>query len=83
MVISIKLPRLTLGTTSNVIGLLGLAAVVVAIGGLTGTWWWSLLAGGVAAVVVAYLTGQAAEADDKAELRPATAAAAGRPPKAA
>ena len=78
MVISIRLPRLTLGTASNVIGLLGLAAVAVAVGGLTGTWWWSLLVGGVAAVGVAYLTGQAATDDGQAELRPATAPAVHR-----
>ncbi len=82
MVISIRLPRLTLGTVSNVIGLAGLAAVAVAIGGLTGTWWWALLVAGVELVAVAYLTGQADEQPGAAELRPASAATGTRPPAA-
>ncbi|MCK2214280.1 hypothetical protein MF672_010825 [Actinomadura sp. ATCC 31491] len=83
MVISIRLPRLTLGTVSNVIGLAGLAAVAVAIGGLTGVWWWALLVAGVELVAVAYLTGQADEQPAAGGVRPAAAAASGARPPAA
>lgn len=70
MVISIKVPRVTLGAVSNLVGVLGLAAVVIAIGGLSGNWWWSVLSGGLSAVGVAYLAGLSAEADAKPELKP-------------
>lgn len=79
MVINIRLPRPTLGTVSNVIGLAGLAAVALAIGGLTGVWWWSLLVAGAELVAVAYLAGQADHDEALEELRPAAAAAA-KPP---
>lgn len=84
MVINIRLPRITLGTVSNLIGLAGLAAVAVAIGGLTGIWWWALLVAGVELVAVAYLAGQV-EQDHGAAARPSaftTAAAAAASPAA-
>ena len=61
MEIRIRLPRIAAGAVSNLVGLLGVVAVVVAIGGLTGTWWWSALAGGVACVGLATLAQLAAE----------------------
>jgi amino acid transporter len=70
MVISIKLPRVTLGAVSNVVGVLGLVAIAVAVGGLTGNWWWTALVAGVFAVGLAYLAGVQAEADAKPDLKP-------------
>lgn len=55
--IRIPVPRLSAGLVSNLVGLLGLIAVAVAIGGLTGNWWWSALTGGVMAVGLAYVAG--------------------------
>lgn len=48
--VTIRIPALPAGLLSNLLGLAGLAAVVVAVGGLTHNWWWSILVGGVAAV---------------------------------
>jgi hypothetical protein len=47
--VTIRIPALPAGLLSNLLGLLGLVAVVAAAGGLTGNWWWSVLAGGVVA----------------------------------
>lgn len=63
MIVSFRLPRISLGAVSNLVGLLGLIAIAIAVGGLTGNWWWSLLAGGTVGVVVAYLAGLTAQAD--------------------
>lgn len=73
MVISIRLPRPTLGAVSNLVGLAGLVAVAVAIGGLTGIWWWALLVAGVELVAVAYLAGQADVDQAAVGARPAAA----------
>lgn len=70
MVISIKLPRVTLGAVSNLIGVLGLVAIAVAVGGLTGNWWWTALVAGVFGVGIAYLAGISAQEDAKPEIRP-------------
>jgi hypothetical protein len=40
---------------SNLLGVLGLAAVVVGLGGLTGNWWVSVLTGGLAFLGMAYV----------------------------
>ncbi|GII88266.1 hypothetical protein Ssi03_62560 [Sphaerisporangium siamense] len=62
MIVSFRLPRISLGTASNLVGLLGLAAIAVAVGGLTGSAWWAVLVGGVEALGVAYLAGISAQA---------------------
>lgn len=46
--------RLTPDLAANVLGVAGLVCVVVAIGGLTGTWWWSLAATGLTLVGLSY-----------------------------
>lgn len=63
--IRIPVPRLPSGALGNLVGLLGLVAVALAVGGLTGSWWWSVLVGGVFAVGLSYIaqTHAAAEAD--------------------
>lgn len=66
MIVSFRLPRISLGAVSNLVGLLGLVAIAVAIGGLTGNWWWSALTGGVFAVVLAVLAGMNAQAETEA-----------------
>lgn len=64
--VRIPVPR---GLGPNLLGLVGLIAVMVAIGGLTGNWWWSLLAAGVLAVGLAYVAHlNLAAADGPAEL---------------
>lgn len=54
MVIRIKLPSITTEKISNLVGLLGLIAIIVAVGGLT-NWWYSLLVAGVFSVGIAYV----------------------------
>ncbi|MCW2768461.1 MAG: hypothetical protein JWO11_4420 [Nocardioides sp.] len=64
--IRIPVPRLPRGLGANLAGLLGLVAVALAIGGLTGNWWWSALLGGLFAVGLSYVAqthAAAAEAD--------------------
>lgn len=63
--IRFRVPRVPSGLAANLLGLVGLAAFALAVGGLTGNWWWSVLVGGVFAVGLAYIaqTHAAAEAD--------------------
>lgn len=65
--IRIPVPRLPSGFGANLVGLLGLVAAVVAIGGLTHNAWWSVLVGGVVAVVLSYV----AQTHAAAEVEPA------------
>jgi uncharacterized membrane protein YccC len=53
--IRFKVPRIPPGLFSNLLGLAGLIAVAVAVGGLTGNWWWTAVAGGVFAVGLSWL----------------------------
>lgn len=70
MKITIHLPAVAPNALSNLVGLAGVLAVVIAVGALAGNWWWSVLAGGTAAVVLASL------AQLGAEPQPVAAAAA-------
>lgn len=65
--IRIPVPRLPNGFGANTIGLLGLLAAVLAVGGLTGNWWWSVLVGGLVAVGLSYI----AQTHAVAEVEPA------------
>jgi hypothetical protein len=65
MVIRIRLPRFSAGALSNLVGVLGLVAVALAVGGLTGNWWWSVLLGGVFAVGLAYTAAIGAESAEQ------------------
>jgi hypothetical protein len=53
--IRIAVPRIPTGLIANLLGLLGLVAFALAVGGLTGNWWWSALVGGVFAVGLSYV----------------------------
>lgn len=53
--IRIPVPRVPPGLGSNLLGLLGLVAVAVALGGLFGNWWVTALVGGVFAVALAHM----------------------------
>lgn len=65
VIVSFRVPRISLGGLSNVVGLAGLVAIAVAIGALTGNWWWSCLTGGVFAVGLAVMAGLSAEATEQ------------------
>lgn len=60
--VTLRIPALPHGFGSNLLGLLGLVAVIVSVGGLTGNWWWSLLAAGAVAVGLAVLAQNTAAA---------------------
>lgn len=62
--VRIPAPR---GLGTNLLGVVGLLAVVVAVGGLTGNWWWSLLLGGLAAVGLAYVAALNGQVDNEQE----------------
>lgn len=53
--IRFKVPRIPAGLIANLLGLAGLIAVAVAVGGLTGNWWWTGIAGGVFAVGLSWM----------------------------
>lgn len=75
--IRIPVPRLPRGLGANLIGLAGLVAVVLAVGGLTGNGWWSVLLGGLVSVGLSYVAQTHAAAEVPAEkptLRPVAAA---------
>lgn len=55
MEIRIAVPRVPTGLVANLLGLAGLVAVALAVGGLAGSWWWSALVGGVFAVGLSYV----------------------------
>lgn len=74
MVVSFRLPKISMGAVSNLVGLVGLVAVAVALGGLLGNWWWTALSGGVFAVGLAVLAGLGAEAESQPQLQPASRA---------
>jgi len=78
MEIRIAVPRLPHGLAANLVGLAGLLALVLAVGGLTGNWWWSVLAGGLVAVGLSYIaqTHAAAEAAEAPAAPPRLVAAA-------
>jgi hypothetical protein len=79
--IRIPLPTLTSELVSNLLGLAGLAGVVIAVGGLTGNAWWSLLAGSVLLVGLSYVAHAGAPARPASE--PARGPAGARPRRAA
>jgi hypothetical protein len=71
----IRVPRVPSGMVGNLLGLFGLVAVALAIGGLTGSWWWSLLVGGAFAVGLSYIAQTHAEAAPAEPVRPLVAVA--------
>lgn len=74
--IRIPVPRLPRGLVANLVGLAGLIAVVLAVGGLTGNWWWSVLAAGAIAVGLSYVAQTHAAAEAKPVAPPRLVAAA-------
>lgn len=78
MRITITLPRLPAGASTNLVGLLGLVAVAVAVGGLTHNVWWSVLTGGLFAVALAVL---AQMGEQQSAAAPTTVAAASVRPR--
>lgn len=55
MEIRIAVPRVPPGLLANLLGLAGLVAFALAVGGLTGNWWWSALVGAVFAFGLSYV----------------------------
>lgn len=68
--ITIKIPAPSSMVVANLLGLLGLIATVLAIGGLAGVWW-AVLSGGVALVGLSVIAATHAEAAQAAEVQPA------------
>lgn len=77
MELRIRVPRVPSGAFGNLLGLAGLIAFAVAVGGLTGNWWWSALVGGVFAVALSWVASthaEAAQAEPVARPRPVAVA---------
>lgn len=72
----IRVPTVSRAMVSNLLGILGLAGIVVATGGLTGNPWWATLVGSLFLVGISYAsyTHAAAAADAEQGTRPATSA---------
>lgn len=79
MEIRIALPRVPTGLVANLLGLAGLVAVALAVGGLTGNWWWSALVGGMFAVGLSYVAQTQAATADTAPAAPVRAVDATQP----
>jgi hypothetical protein len=75
MTIQFDIPKPSSMLVGNLLGVLGLIAVVVAIGGLAGAWW-AVLVGGVAAIGLSVVAATHAAAEQAAPARPGVAAAA-------
>lgn len=74
----IRIPAPPPGLLGNLLGLLGLALIVVAVGMLAGAGWAVLAAGGqLLGLSVISATGQHAQAEPEAPRRPAVVKAAG------
>lgn len=69
MEIRVRLPRVPSGLATNLVGLFGLVAMALAVGGLLHNWWWTVLVGGAFAVGLVALAG----AQEAAEKRVANA----------
>jgi hypothetical protein len=72
--IRFRVPKLPSGLAMNLVGLFGLIAMVLAVGGLTHNWWWSLLAGGAVAFGLAYVAQTQGETAATAPVRATDAA---------
>lgn len=77
--IRIPVPRPPRGLGANLLGLFGLVAFALAIGGLTGNWWWSVLVGGVFAVGLSYVAQTHAVAAEGDATVPAAVSARSQP----
>lgn len=66
MTIQITVPRLPAGASSNIVGLAGLLAVVLAVGGLVGVWW-AVLAAGIVTTTLAAFAQMSAEAGQQSQ----------------
>lgn len=65
--VTIRIPAPSSMLVINLLGLLGLAGLAVAVGGLTHNWWWSLAVGAVECIGLSVIAaGHAAAAEQKA-----------------
>jgi hypothetical protein len=77
--IRIAVPRVPAGLIANLLGLAGLVAFALAVGGLAGNWWWSALVGGVFAVGLSYVAQTQAASEVAAPAEPIRAIDATQP----
>lgn len=70
--VTLKIPAPSSMLVINLLGLLGLAGLAVAVGGLTHNWWWSLAVGSVAAVGLSVIAATHAASVEAQEQKPAT-----------
>lgn len=63
--LTFKIPAPSSMLTINLLGVFGLVALVVSIGGLTGNWWWSGVLGGAVCVALSLIAATHAEAGNE------------------
>lgn len=75
--VTFKIPAPSSMLVINLLGLLGMAGLAVAVGGLTHNWWWSLAVGSVACIGLSIIAAtHAASAEQDSSSSPATLKAA-------
>lgn len=69
--VTIRIPAPSSMLVINLLGLLGLAGLAVAVGGLTHNWWWSLAVGAAECIALSVIAaGHAAAAEQQASASP-------------
>ncbi|GLY55211.1 hypothetical protein [Lentzea sp. NBRC 102530] len=73
--VTLTVPAPSRELTSNLFGLVGVVGLVLAVGGLTGSWWWSLAVASLVCVGLSWLGHVKAQAAAKREAESPAAAA--------
>lgn len=71
--VTIRIPAPSSMLVVNLLGLLGLAGLSVAVGGLTHNWWWSVLTASVFAIGLSVVAATHAAAEQAKQTGPAAA----------
>lgn len=68
--VTIRIPAPSSMLVINLLGLLGLAGLAVAVGGLTHNWWWSLAVGAVSCIALSIIASTHAVAAEQQAAEP-------------
>lgn len=68
--VTIRIPAPSSMLVINLLGLLGLAGLAIAVGGLTNNWWWSLAVGAAECIALSVIAATHAAAAEQAAVSP-------------